>query len=74
LVRIYQYFGEMFFLASEEAGSSDTLIHFYHIRQCHTVEDHNLHTFESGHFGDRVVRGRILLKWAFEMSEKRVLN
>jgi len=68
LVRSYQYFGrKLFFLASEVAGSSETLIPIYHIRQCHTAEGHNLHTFESGYFGDRVVRGRILLNWDFKM-------
>ena len=63
----YQYFGGMLFLALEVAGSSETSIPVYHIRQCHTAEGHNLHTFESGYFGDKVVRGRILLKWDFEM-------
>jgi hypothetical protein len=53
-------------LASEVAGSSETLMAVYHIRQCYTAEGHNLRTFESGYFGDRVVRGRILLNWDFE--------
>jgi hypothetical protein len=56
-----------FFLTSEVEGSSETLIPIYHIRECHSTEGHNLHTFESGYFGDRVVRGRILLNWDFEM-------
>ena len=68
---VTQYFGEILFLASEVAGSSETSIPFYHIRQCHTVEGHNLNKFESCYFGDRVVRGRILLKWAFEMSVRK---